>query len=129
MKYFLLPLILSLSLLFSCDEESDCDRAGYASPLITLTDPEGPDLEIPADSAFTLEFFLSAEAGLNTLSMIENNSDYEIPIRAFTNGEKETHISFTNYYWSGGEIEFVLHDLCDQSTSILLNLTVVQPVY
>ncbi|MCP4312028.1 MAG: hypothetical protein GY790_12250 [Bacteroidetes bacterium] len=127
-----LPIILQtilLSLLFSCHEETLCDTAGYAGPEMALADPEGPDIEVHSDSLFSLKFLLSAEAGLNTLSVIEPHSDYKNPIHAFTNGETEIQFVYERYYWESGQLEFILYDLCDQSTTLTVNLTLKFPSY
>lgn len=123
MKNFISPLIVALVLLISCKEETACDTAGYTLPEITLVSPESVDFEVPADSLFSFEFFFTAQAGLNTFSM---NGE---PIHAFINGETESQFVFSRYFWDSGRLEFVLHDLCNQSTSITLNIKVIRPSY
>ena len=123
MKHFIPPLIFILVLLISCKEETLCDTAGYAPPEIALLFPEGSDFEVSSDSIFTFVFSFSAEAGLNTFSM---NGE---PIHAFTDDETESQLVLNRYFWEGGTLEFVLHDLCDQSASIIVNMNVIYPPY
>lgn len=117
-RYFYSLIIISLILLGSCREESLCDTAGYTIPEIFLISPEGPNIEVPADSLSAFEFFFKAEAGLNTFSM---NGQ---PIHAFTNGEIEAELIFKRYFWENEKLEFKLYDLCNQATSLTVNLTV-----
>ena len=121
MKRVITPIVIILALLCSCQEETACDTAGYTLPEISLISPEGPDIEVKADSLINFEFFFSAEAGLNTFSM---NGE---PIHAFTQGETESHFIFQWYFWESDKLEFVLYDLCNRSVSIVLNMTVIQP--
>ena len=123
MKQFITLLLICLVLLISCHKETECDTAGYAPPEMILIHPEGSDIQVDSDSLFSFEFFLSAEAGLNTFSWNGN------PITAFTNGETESEFVFSSYFWESGPVEFVLHDLCNQATSITLNMTVIHPSY
>ncbi len=121
MKYFFIPLIISLLLLDACKEETVCDTAGYALPEISIISPEGSNFEVSSDTLFTFEFFFKAEAGLNTFSLNGN------PIYAFTQGETESHFVFQSYFWESGKQEFTLYDLCNQSMSISLNMNVIYP--
>ncbi len=123
MKNFITPFIFILVLLISCKEETLCDTAGYAPPEMHLLFPEGSEFEVSSDSIFTFVFSFSAEAGLNTFSM---NGE---PIHAFTDGQTESKLVFSSYFWESGQVEFILHDLCDQSTSIIVNMTVILPTY
>jgi len=123
MKHFVTPLILFLLLLISCHEETECDTAGYAAPEISLSNPKGPDIQVPGDSLFSLQFSFKSEAGLNTFSM---NGE---PIHVFTHGETEAEFIFKRYFWESGEVLFVLHDLCDQSADLIVNMTVNHPIY
>lgn len=123
MKQFVTPILISLFLLISCKKETECDTAGYALPEIILLTPEGPDIQVPGDSLFSFLFLLNAEAGLNTFSWNGN------PINAFTNGETESELVFSSYFWESGQLEFTLHDLCNQSITITLNMTVIHPSY
>jgi len=123
MKHFITFLLICPGLLISCQEETECDKAGHAPPEMILIHPEGPDIQVPADTLFTFLFSFNAEAGLNTFSWNGN------PITAFTNGETESEFVFSAYFWESGPLEFVLHDLCNQSTSISLNMTVIHPPY
>jgi len=120
MKRIITPMVVILALLSSCREETACDTAGYALPEISLISPEGPDIEVKADSLFVFEFFFSAEAGLNTFSM---NGQ---AIHAFTRGETESQFIFQSYFWESDRLEFLLYDLCNRSVSIVLNMTVIQ---
>lgn len=120
-KRILTLMVIILALLSACREETACDNAGYALPEISLISPEGPDIEVNADSLFVFEFFFSAEAGLNTFSL---NGE---PVHAFTHGETELQFIFQRYFWESDKLEFVLHDLCNQSVSIVLNMNVIQP--
>lgn len=123
MKYFFAALLFFLLLQLSCKPETECDKAGYALPEISLLYPEDPDITIAADTPANFKFFFRAEAGLNTFLM---NGQ---PIHVFTNGETEAEIEFSTYFWESGAVECVLHDLCNQSSSITLNMTVIHPSY
>lgn len=116
-RFFFTLFIISMLLMGSCKEETLCDTEGYALPEIELISPEGPDVEVPADSLSSFEFYFKAEAGLNTFSM---NGQ---PIHAFTGGETEGNLIFKYYFWENGPLEFVLYDLCNRSTSLEVNLT------
>ena len=51
------------------------------------------------------------------------------PSNDFTNGETESELVFSSYFWESGQLEFVLHDLCNHATSITLNMTAIHPSY
>ena len=121
MKRFFTPIVVILALLSACREETACDTAGYALPEISLISPEGPNIEVNADSLIIFDLFFSAEAGLNTFSM---NGQ---PIHAFTHGETESQFIFQRYFWESDELEFVLYDLCNKSTSLILQMEVTGP--
>ncbi len=123
--------MLVLTGIISCHEETLCDTAGYDPPEMSLTEPAGQEIEVVMDTELDFTFTMSAEAGLNTFSMKQsgpdNYSDWVEPIWLFTKGETEATIAFKRYFWESGELEFVLHDLCNQSTSLSVKLVVIQP--
>lgn len=121
MKYFIAPLLFFMVLQLSCKPETECDTASYALPEISLLYPEDTDITVTADTPVAFKFFFRAEAGLNTFSM---NGQ---PMHVFTNGETEAEFEFSTYFWESGNLEFLLYDLCNQSSSITLNMTVIQP--
>jgi len=114
--------LLSLFNLPSCDETTFCEEETFALPEVEMIDPAGNVIEAIADDPTTVTLRVRAEAGLNTLTMKWDN------IRVFTEGEKEATVSFTRWYWQNEQLEFTVHDLCDQSVSISVELRIIDPL-
>jgi hypothetical protein len=109
--------VLSAGLLLpsSCDETSECEQHDYARPGIVLIEPQDGVIIFSSLEPYPkVTLRLTAEAGLNTLSLDEGY-DYMRGIKAFTGGETEKQFTFTLDYINATKVEFVLYDLCNQS--------------
>ncbi|MFH0756257.1 MAG: hypothetical protein V2B15_03110 [Bacteroidota bacterium] len=118
MLRFLTVATLSVALLVACKEETRCDTAAYNSPEITLVNPPGPVIEAVRESELEFTFTVKAEAGLNTFSM---NGE---PIQVFLDGQTEATFRFKRYFWEGIQLDFILHDLCNKSSILTVDLVV-----
>lgn len=113
-------LVLSLTFLIqlSCEESSDCELNDYTLPEIEILDPEDGEIVWPYQGTNPqVSFRLKAEAGLNTLAMVDSYG-YNMPITAFTSGEKDLVYTFELDYVYEPEISIVLHDLCNQRAEV-----------
>lgn len=113
-------LVLSLTFLIqlSCEESSDCELNDYALPEIEILAPEDGVIVWPYEGPNPqVSLHLKAEAGLNTLAMMDPYG-YNQPIAAFISGEEKLVYTFELDYTYEAKTIFVLHDLCNQRVEV-----------